>query len=624
LLPTPGPGSKLPGGGSWNFSYDGVDRLTQAQGNQTLAPNKVTSYTQTYTFDSIHNTKTKKRVHGITTNGGNTHNPPKTNIDFAYQFNGPRPHAPTSVGDSTLNYDPSGNLISFTKQGTGARRDLIWDDDNRLIEAIHAGAKVTNLYDAGGNRIVKKGQHGTTLFVSNFFQLRNTNDATKHIFAGAMRVASVILKFKPQDAPATTGATTGTTGTTTAPCNAQNNGNAQGNANGNCNGAANVNGNGNGAANGNGNGNGNGNAAPSTAKRTFFFHSDHLGSTNLLTTQDGGLHEHLEYFPDGEVWIESASNQPVNGFTFSGKFFDPETGFYDFGQRFYDPSTGLWLGVDPAVSENPSELAGKPMASSLYGYANHNPITFVDPDGRSSWCGQATCPTPAPTPVPSPTPAPLPVPTPKSIRTTITDTAEGVGRGIANTANGIVTLGSNLYNDPFGTLYDVSVAKITAPFEAAAGVYEAAAEAYESGGGVLGALSSGGKSLLPGSVEEATEMLVKLVATKAVTKTAKKTVAPAKTKKESTTPKREKYPPGVVEELEKENRAKNQGKLKCEKCGNEMVQPQRSFYVGENKGVPPNMKTVDHKTPWSAGGTNDKENLDLKCFSCNNELRDKK
>jgi hypothetical protein len=100
-------GSKLPGGGTWNFSYDGVDRLTQAQGNQTFAPNKVTSYTQTYTFDSIHNTKTKKRVHGITNNGGSTQKPSQTNIDFAYVFGGTRPHAPTSVGDSTLNYDPA-------------------------------------------------------------------------------------------------------------------------------------------------------------------------------------------------------------------------------------------------------------------------------------------------------------------------------------------------------------------------------------------------------------------------------------------------------------------------------------------------------------------------------------
>jgi RHS repeat-associated protein len=221
-----------------------------------------------------------------------------------------------------------------------------------LIEAIHAGTRVTNAYDAGGNRVVKKGQHGTTLFVNNFFQLRNTNDATKHIFAGAMRVASVVVKFKPQDAPSSNG----------------NNGNGDGN-------------------NGNGNGNGNAAAAPSTAKSIFYFHSDHLGSTNLLTNETGGLHEHLEYFPDGEVWIDTGSTQPINGFTFSGKVFDPETGFYDFGQRFYDPSTGLWLGIDPAFADSPGAAVGRPLLGAVFGYAGLNSARFIDPDGRDffSW-----------------------------------------------------------------------------------------------------------------------------------------------------------------------------------------------------------------------------------------------
>ena len=46
-------------------------------------------------------------------------------------------------------------------------------------------------------------------------------------------------------------------------------------------------------------------------------------------------------FPDGETWIDDGPQRPVNGYLFSGKYQDPETGFYDFGQRFYDPSTSL-------------------------------------------------------------------------------------------------------------------------------------------------------------------------------------------------------------------------------------------------------------------------------------------
>ena len=87
--------------------------------------------------------------------------------------------------------------------------------------------------------------------------------------------------------------------------------------------------------------------APAGRPRTYYFHADHLGSTNILTDEDGQVHEHLEYFPDGEVWVDRGPRTPVNGYRFSGKMFDPETGLYDFGQRFYDPRTSLWLGVDP-------------------------------------------------------------------------------------------------------------------------------------------------------------------------------------------------------------------------------------------------------------------------------------
>jgi RHS repeat-associated protein len=84
------------------------------------------------------------------------------------------------------------------------------------------------------------------------------------------------------------------------------------------------------------------------------------------------------------VWIDRGPKAPINGYLFSGKPFDPETGFYDFGQRFYDPRTSLWLGVDPKLTGEPGSAVGRSMLLSPFAYAAHSPFRFVDPDGRQA------------------------------------------------------------------------------------------------------------------------------------------------------------------------------------------------------------------------------------------------
>jgi len=109
-------------------------------------------------------------------------------------------------------------------------------------------------------------------------------------------------------------------------------------------------------------------------KLQFYYHSDHLGSTSLITDLDGNVAQHIEYIPYGEVFIEERNNTWNTPYKFNGKELDEETGLYYYGARYYDPRVSVWLGVDP--------VGEKYQGISVYTYCMDNPVNAVDPDGE--------------------------------------------------------------------------------------------------------------------------------------------------------------------------------------------------------------------------------------------------
>ncbi|ULQ58603.1 hypothetical protein K7I13_08485 [Brucepastera parasyntrophica] len=138
--------------------------------------------------------------------------------------------------------------------------------------------------------------------------------------------------------------------------------------------------------------------------KQYWYHSDHLGSAQLITNAEGEEYERIEYTPYGELWIEkasTASNIDIP-YRFTGKEKDEETGLYYYGARYLDPKTSRWLSTDPALGEY---IPGAPVNDEarkrngnlpglggifntvnlhLYHYAGNNPVRYLDPDGRSS------------------------------------------------------------------------------------------------------------------------------------------------------------------------------------------------------------------------------------------------
>jgi RHS repeat-associated protein len=106
----------------------------------------------------------------------------------------------------------------------------------------------------------------------------------------------------------------------------------------------------------------------------YYYHSDHLGSSSLITNLDGEVVQHIEYVPFGEVFIEERNNTWNTPYLFNAKELDEETGLYYYGARYYDPRISLWLSTDPLQEKYPN--------ISSYAYTVNNPIKYIDPDGR--------------------------------------------------------------------------------------------------------------------------------------------------------------------------------------------------------------------------------------------------
>jgi RHS repeat-associated protein len=133
----------------------------------------------------------------------------------------------------------------------------------------------------------------------------------------------------------------------------------------------------------------------------YFYHSDHLGSAQLVTNQDGEVYQRIEYTPYGETWIDMRTNITALydvPYRFTAKELDKETGLYYYGARYLDPKYSRWISTDPALGEyipaagkaNAKDMANLPgmggifnhTNAGLFHYAGNCPIRYIDPDGR--------------------------------------------------------------------------------------------------------------------------------------------------------------------------------------------------------------------------------------------------
>ncbi|MCW3840482.1 polymorphic toxin-type HINT domain-containing protein [Micromonospora yasonensis] len=331
-------GMQVGGPSTQTYQYDDLYQLTHAEGSYQPRTPQNDRYRVDLSYDSLHNVTRKTQVHELVSNGA-TIVEGKLSYDYAYAYGSAKPHAPTAIGIYSLAYDENGNQVSRNQQPK-PRRQLIWDEENRLA-CSHENVQSQTLPQTPASCDNAGGTPNSARYYYDDQGSRVVKDGAQfHIYPNQNYSTRGNKQFKHvyvgQDKLITKL------------------------------------------------------VEPTFRRedRQYYSHSDHLGSTGFVTDDQGGLSEHLQYFPGGETWVSEHSSQPVPQ-QFTGKEFDQETNLYYFGARYYDPRTQVWQSADP-VLEN--YLEGTPnggvyasMNLALYTYAYNNPIRLGDPDGRFPW-----------------------------------------------------------------------------------------------------------------------------------------------------------------------------------------------------------------------------------------------
>jgi RHS repeat-associated protein len=106
----------------------------------------------------------------------------------------------------------------------------------------------------------------------------------------------------------------------------------------------------------------------------YFYHGDHLSSTQLVTDINANVTQQIFYAPFGEVISETNAywhNGQIHDYMFNAKELDEENGMYYYSDRYYAPP--VFTSRDPLFEEY--------FWMSPYAYCGNNSVSRIDPDG---------------------------------------------------------------------------------------------------------------------------------------------------------------------------------------------------------------------------------------------------
>ncbi|MCP3999675.1 MAG: hypothetical protein GY727_02060, partial [Gammaproteobacteria bacterium] len=103
---------------------------------------------------------------------------------------------------------------------------------------------------------------------------------------------------------------------------------------------------------------------------TYFVHTDHLGTPQVMTDIYQDIVWKADYNPFGKATVTTELVE--NNVRFPGQYFDSETGLHYNYFRYYETGTGRYITSDPI---------GLQGGLNTYGYVSGNPMYWSDPLG---------------------------------------------------------------------------------------------------------------------------------------------------------------------------------------------------------------------------------------------------
>ncbi|MFZ5985738.1 MAG: RHS repeat domain-containing protein [Bacillota bacterium] len=364
------------------YTYDDLYQLIKAEGLGSIRDNSsISHYEQTFEYDNLGNmtrktsdakifgsymissnfvqeanlTDSSKLLRDGLVNPDWCEKPHEEIYKFTYEYTNPKPHAPRRIGNWVFEYDGNGNTVKRWRVLVDSSDNVIkydedtvnfgpsdtfkWDEENRLKKSVVKGKPTIYVYDYSGKRTNKSHENSEEVYVNEFYQERHNREGIKNIYVGNTRLVS--KRF-----------------TVTNLINENFDQNKE-------------------------------------YRDVYYYHKDHLGSANIMSDFEGRRTQHYENKPYGESWINEKRDHIFVPYLFNGKEYDQENRLYYYGARYLDPMFSRWLSPDPALESyiptpgSGTDLPGMGGVFSLnnlnvYHYANNNPISYTDPDGRSN------------------------------------------------------------------------------------------------------------------------------------------------------------------------------------------------------------------------------------------------
>ncbi len=218
-------------------------------------------------------------------------------------------------------YDANGNTVervAYTDKGE-VKTTFEYDTLNRVLKTTTAGKVTEYLYDNAGNRFIKKGLDGTTLYLRHgqtavAMDIELPVDVkdikgkvNRYVLSGELLAGRITKEVKVDE---------------TVTVNAS------------------------------------------------YYHLDHVNSTKCVSDNNGNVAVRYIYRAFGSQLAKIGTGEAK--YTYGGKELDGENGLYYFNARYYDAEVGRFISVDPAKD-----------GLNWYVYCRNNPLSYKDPKGMS-------------------------------------------------------------------------------------------------------------------------------------------------------------------------------------------------------------------------------------------------